>query len=742
MTLRATITSPSGDELDATVRMDIGAVGTVSVAPESDLGILAHSDMSLSLDNSDGEVEAFFEGAAPTDLYEIALERERVDGSGWDRMFGGVLDLRYSLSYNDKTQTAHITAYSYSKQLDRTPANTIERTLASKTASITAGTSTLVFFGTEADDLEVGDVVTLDDGSGVTEDFTVDRLISTSQVKTTEQASNTFASAYTIVATPYYHDKSPTELFGLIAAAADVEFNDLNQGNPLADIPIATPYTQASLNVRGVPISIVPHLATVVSTWPSTYATNRQVSVAPTGAWTNTGGASNVPQLDWTPYLAAEPGTILTSSVADLFEVSPDHAGGFVYNSGVAGGGGTALYRNVSTNLGTWSAVSPSSTDDDVLSTEFEPISGRVFLCQYRKTNPSAQKFRYYDGAFHDIATIGVGGWLRCVRCLNFSYMMMVDVDTNDLHFYDPIGAAAGSVPLHTIEWGHPTDVILHRTARVWGVGSIVGGVQGTRWFSFLFERGGQTWMAIFETPATVDTWTFVGSYRIAASLCNPTGGNLSSRRYKYAYQTILTKSTGEQLAMGYAAGEWFVLATYFAGVIRYADFSDSSCAKAAKDVATVLGGMVNFDQFKVMTVVNRKDIGSGDVVADLPVPIESERRPIAETYRASVQVTGSDRDGNSISEIQGDQGDSASRMTVDSAMISSPGMALACGLSTLQFVSQIRGQWNDSVIDDGTPLAAFNRVRRHDGRECVIYKMDTDLEQQTHELVLLELVP
>ena len=141
------------------------------------------------------------------------------------------------------------------------------------------------------------------------------------------------------------------------------------------------------------------------------------------------------------------------------------------------------------------------------------------------------------------------------------------------------------------------------------------------------------------------------------------------------------------------------------------------------------------------MSVLNRKTLGGGDVIADLGVPLTSIRMPVSEVYRSSVAVTGTDSSGETIKEVQGDSGDSARRLTVSSDLITTPGMALACALTTLQFVSQVREQRNVTVIDDGTPLAAFNRVTMAD-KTWLIYRIETDLEQQTHALTLLELAP
>jgi hypothetical protein len=148
----------------------------------------------------------------------------------------------------------------------------------------------------------------------------------------------------------------------------------------------------------------------------------------------------------------------------------------------------------------------------------------------------------------------------------------------------------------------------------------------------------------------------------------------------------------------------------------------------------------VDVDRYKVLTIVNRNALSTGEAVTDIGIPLTSTRYPVSELYRAAVKVSGTDSSGSPINEIQGDQGDSARRLDVDSDLVTTPGMALACALVTLAFVSEIRRQRNVTVEDDGTLLSVFDRVTL-EGVSYVIYKISTDLEQGTHDLTLLEIV-
>jgi len=735
---RCTITSPQGTVLDVSRFLEIGGMGSINLAPEADLSAMTHGDFSMDLDNSTGEIEEFFEGAQPSDLYEVVLSRQNPDSGGWDRMFGGVLDLPYSLSYDDMAKTAHVVAFSFSKQLERTPADTIKRTLAYKTASITSGTSTLAFIAGETADLEVGDIVRVTNTSGQSDDFTIDRIISTTQVATVESAGRTYASNFAQVVTPFHRNQTPTAILTLVTAAAGVELNDLNLGNSLSSFPIATPVSLSGLNLSGVPSSLMPVSGIVTATFNSAYGTKRKTASGPTAAWAD-GATSNRAQIDWTPYASVEP-TILDSwDSARVFPdtglYAPQHPNSRVFwSESIATTMHLFSYSVAEGVVDRGLAMSAGAPSATTVAVEHQPVYDKIF---FSHRSPGLREFRYWKlGAMTTVST-AISGQLRNVQYGTDGVIILVDDETNDLVFYNGDVGAGGSSVL-TIPWGYPDDNILAWTMRIWGVGAVA---PGKLWFTFLFERQGQTFVAVFDARGGPGDWRFVTTYRISSVLSSRTTAYPQDQVFRAtAFQTIVTVG-GKQIAVGYAAGQWFVLATHYAGVVPYADFEDSSCAKAARDIAVILGATVDIDRFKILSIVNLKSIGGGDPVADLGTPLSSMRSPVSELYRSSVQVSGTDESGAAIREIQGDQGDSARRATVESDLITTPGMALACAIVTLAFVSQIREQRNVAVMDDGTILSVFDRVTMQ-GKDWVIYKISTDLEMQTHELTLLELVP
>ena len=96
--LTVEITSPLGEVLDVTDRIDRDGVNSISEEVAEDLIQIVHSDMDLELRDADGVVESFFAGAAPDDLYEIRVTRDTLKRRPKSiTLFGGVLELPWSL---------------------------------------------------------------------------------------------------------------------------------------------------------------------------------------------------------------------------------------------------------------------------------------------------------------------------------------------------------------------------------------------------------------------------------------------------------------------------------------------------------------------------------------------------------------------------------------------------------------------------------------------------------------------
>jgi hypothetical protein len=596
-----------------------------------------------------------------------------------------------------------------------------------------------VFLTGEAADLEIGDVIRLNSGQFL-ESFTIIRFIDTSNAVISENAGRTFTSAFAEVLTQFFHDKSPSFLLPLIADLAGLDFNDLNLGSPLADFPIATPLSIAGLNVGGESLSLIPVGTTAEVTFDSNWGGKRKSLSAPTGVWSD-GATTAFGQYDWTPYTRTEPGTkynLNSSGNPDCGNDCVDYDTGDIYTTVVS----TAMLRKNAVDVGVWTTAGDASNALQ-RTMEYEIISNRVFYSGYVSASGSpgvGASFRwvqFWDVAtgFNDVFTYNtIAGGLRMIPYTpGLNILIMVEHVSNDVMFLNPHSSPVAV--LRTIPWGNTTDNILHHTWRLWGSDDVDLTKTTQRWLSVLFERYQETWIAIYDARGTFNDWMLSAQYRVSGTISSRNvAGIINTTR---AQQTVMNVA-GQTVSVVFAGGVWSVFATHYAGVIRYANFEKSSCAKAARDIAVILNAIVDIDIFKVMSIVNRKALSSSTIVGELGPPLASMRRPISQVYRSSVSATGTDLNGGEINEVQGDQGDSARRITIDSDLITTAGMALATALTTFGFVSSVRGQRDVTVMDDGTIYSAFDRVTL-DGSSYIIYSLHTDLEQETIDMVLLE---
>jgi hypothetical protein len=244
------------------------------------------------------------------------------------------------------------------------------------------------------------------------------------------------------------------------------------------------------------------------------------------------------------------------------------------------------------------------------------------------------------------------------------------------------------------------------------------------------------SYLAVLE----VATWSMTSIYKVSSLVSvdaltpsSPFADSLGT----HARLTRWTLPTGRTILAGWAGGEWFLVSFRFDGVIRYADFSESSCAAAARDLGVVVNAIVDVSAFRTLSLRGRLGLGSGDSVADIGTPIEEIERPLSDFYRASVSVTvNSSADEPDV--VAGDTGDSARRLELSSDLVTTPGMAVAAAVSTFQFCSRIRAQRDVTIGDTGRAVFPFQRVTLR-GKEWVVYKVETDLAENESDLVLLE---
>jgi hypothetical protein len=775
--LKCLITSPQGVEYDVSRLLEIGELSAISFAPEDDLAQMHHGDMALSLDDSQGDIHAMLQGAGPTDVYDVKLSRERNDGTGWDRLFGGILDL-ISLNYDNKTKVASIGAWSYSKLLERTPADTITRTLAAKTASINSGSRVMAFLAgaSETSDILAGDSVKLTDTQGHTETFVVDSITDDENLLVSEDAGTTLTDCVAVVTTPFYRDQTPETIAGLIAAEVDMDLDGSDFDVDLASYPILTPLVVIGGASVAQPTSLVPTGTTIVATYDSTDNTNRKSCASPSTPWTD-GTATNDYQRDWTPYLTAEPGTIYDDTPADSFARSADAqiqrgsmgsswaqhyvAECVVYSTGLDSTAGDkwqlfadthvvgpTQYSRLSLYLnGVSQIVAEDIANGAVGAVNVGTFCGWIefdtfnkfpwFSYQYTpvgSTDPTVRKLCMYISAAHMSApqirelSTTKSGQVRFSRGFGASGHLLL---------YDcPISLSTGSAGSGTLYVYDTSNMLITFTlpadatiAFTLGYPQLWTARYWSGYLVFLFQQIDAVRIALYDVTDLTAGARFVAAYTVSADI----------KTFR-CYLTIFALTDARTIIAGYAGGEWFVLSLRYDGVIRYADFLGKSCADAAAQLAITTNCIVNVDAFRTLSLKNRRGLGRGDSIRDIGTPIEDHERPTSEVWRSSVGVKGTLNTGGAIDVIVGDEGDSANRLNISSDLVTTSGMAVATAVATLQFVSAIRSQ-HDSVVADADGALKFGDRVTLSGKDLVVYKGSVDIEQETQHLTLLEVV-
>ncbi len=111
------IRNPDGDEIDITERFQEGFGGLTSVA-EIDILELAHDDIELEVDDRDEAIRDFIRGAKAGEEWVVVLLRETGRRRPkWERMFAGLLDVPWSIIWDDDEHLLTLQVFSFSKRL-------------------------------------------------------------------------------------------------------------------------------------------------------------------------------------------------------------------------------------------------------------------------------------------------------------------------------------------------------------------------------------------------------------------------------------------------------------------------------------------------------------------------------------------------------------------------------------------------------------------------------------------------
>ena len=303
-----------------TSRLIEGDIGTIEEATEEDLLETTHGDVTLTLNNQDGAIERFFARIKPADTYEVIIDRLRPERRRMkrDRLFGGVLDLPWSLTYDRTEKTAEVRAFSYSKLLERTSGEGVKRVITGRTLTSPTSTSSSVVNVSSTTDIERDDEIEISNDT-TTETQIVRRITSATQLEIVAAGwANVFATGETVkVNTPYLRNKGIDYLADQLFAKAGIRTRVLQAERPIATFPIPTPLSTKNLAIDGAgnieSFRVLSVKGGKIAGWGSA---NRKTMPTPTGEWTDDGAESA--RIDWTVWRTREgaagspPGVALT----------------------------------------------------------------------------------------------------------------------------------------------------------------------------------------------------------------------------------------------------------------------------------------------------------------------------------------------------------------------------------------------------------------------------------------------
>lgn len=729
--VRASLYSPTGAEIDLTPR--ILGLDTLQESIEDDLASLEHSDLPLTVTDEDGAVAAFLAGAEPGDSYELLVMRETGRRRmKWERAFAGVLDLPGSVHIDRKKRLLSLQVFAYTKLLTFSSAEDIKRTYDGHVANTTDGLALTEFDDTTG--LLEGDKITIADSDN-SESRRIKTVNNGTQATMEEPWGTTFAGASVTLDTPYYRNKTIEWLADQLIDGTGIVERIYELGQILAEYPVATELNTDGLPSGVSPVSIVDEFGNIGITYPVP-TTFRRVAESPQSGF-DTGVASNITQGDWRPYLLEEPGSIHASGTLPDEGASNivigygggagsgpcwDHAGGRVWSLQVDTGqppppdpdGERTILRLIGPDFDVAGDIIDFYTDPSgdayaMAALEYAQLQDQVWV-SYRRADASNDTTVVVDLAADTITPIAglTGGQLRSIRQLG--------IDQRGLMAW-----YAGT----TLKLLSMDDYTVQKTATVpaglklWSMRYLDGQLV------VLYVLNNTTRLLILDA----ETLDQVADYEVAQSSDGP------------HLLTVFTEADSQNVGVGFAGGRYFVLARYFAGVIPYADFKGLSRGAALRELALAAAAVLEVDEFKVLRLVGRSFLFEADPQLELDTPLEQESLPVWENYRASVEVKGKTEDGEEISVIKGDTGDSAHRLEISCRFATTAGLCDAiASLYAAHFGAMPpRSQENVSVDEPGVRMRPLRSVRLA-GKRYLVEQAESDLRTREQDLVLVEI--
>lgn len=662
--IRVALTAPDGTEYDVTDRVRRDSLSQWTEQGEEDLASLTHGDADLRLDDRDGWVEALFSGATPADTWRVTIDEETSPGA-WERLFYGVLDLPYSLALDRRDRRATMQAWTASKLLERTSAENFRRNLSGRTGTVTAASRTVTC--SSAASLVAGDTIRLTAGT-TSEDQVIQSVDSATQVTTVAAYANTFFAAALTLETPYYRNTAAATLAADLIALAGLEVGTIDLISVLGADPFVGSINSAGIS--GTPSGVLETGGNL-----KVYSGGNRYSAPDLTTGFSSEGADTA-KMDWRPYDATSTAPATLRAGTDDGSRATDPATGDYYELGFSG-----LQLVLKKNGATIATVELGASADfwAYYGLDWCPQLSEIWV-GYGRHNygppidpeyiSTTQKTKRYDSSGALLGTLP-GGLPRSVRVRGQMALRTFTVEVGiepylvdaSLDLYDVSSSPVLSVSLP------PAEEPIIWTLRALGANHLCAICQ---------PASGKTTIAVWRDTAG----TLIAEHAVA-DVQSPT--NIA---------TVFDEGgTATPTYVARAGGTWCGVSTAFTGVVPYFDCEGKSCATALRELALFAAATFRVDEYGIVSVTKRT---SAAIVGQEPVDVDSPitkwvERPISEWYRASVRVAGRTEADVEVSEIAGETGDDARRLTVDLEIPLTQSYASALAADYLAFAGATR---------------------------------------------------
>lgn len=726
---RLLLTSPTGEVLDLTER--VSDPGTISENVVESLLELVHGDLSMQIDDHDGAFSAFIADADPDDEYALTLLRQTKRRTPkWERLFGGILDLPWSVRRDRTERVADVEVFSFSKLLERASAEDLKRTPGALLADATAASATLSITDGDYSEIVIGDVLTLSDGTNE-ERKTVTAVLGSGDFTMDSDYANNYSDGAVTLDTPYYRRLSVAELVALVFEQAGIDQYTVDTASVPDDVvPFPTPAKIAGLPSSGAARHTIQRSGAleVMLSGNGTYRAADGQS-----EWSQD-DPSGVPKVDYSSQQDSEP--TLVNAHATLGDRPPQHsADGTYLETYRVVDYATGDYYTLRSTLVTGPLVLlKNGTPDVTIEAAFGPAILFEYGHAYDRANarvivwyvygqvgspPPTAKIKAWDGStLTELADLtGVASGIPVT-----SYTVPGVDHRLGIAAYSYTDLSTGQRRVGLIE---PT--VTGRSFELPGLGSYLYTLRTIdRYLFFLYRVNEDGLQAYRLRVVDYDTLETVGDAVL-------------DTRASLTHVVFLSRASigGEDVLFGFIGRTPFVVARSYAGIVPYANFEGMSCSAALQDLALISMSMCRVDEYRIGVFRSRDSASAPEVALDT-VPLERQSMPLWEHYRTSVEVTGETEDGDEIVVTEGDTGDSARRFEIDSQLITNEAVASAVAHLYARYFGTKRTQ-EDLTIDEPTPLLRpFDRVR-FNGKLYQALDPETDLAEHEQRLTLVE---